>query len=160
MRSRGDGLPFQSAVGTGRFLCMLRQRVAAPTAVHSLWITSAHRGPPGRATPVAGRVIVAREPPAGGSGGRRRTDRGRPAPAPGPASGQGRAVRRRPGADTAADPAQDLPVVGAGRRGWRLTVPGGPVAVEHVLLNDVHGSSLAPARRVRPWIDDRSQVTP
>lgn len=66
----------------------------------------------------------------------------------------------RPGTDAPAEGAQDVPVVRTGRRGRRLTVLSGATAVEHVLLNDVHTSSLAPARRLRPWIDDRGQVGP
>ncbi len=38
----------------------------------------------------------------------------------------------------------------AGERGWHLTVPHGAVAVEHVLLNDVHGPSVNPSAPDRP----------
>lgn len=56
--------------------------------------------------------------------------------------------------------AQDVPVVAAGQRGQCVTVLRRAIAVEHVLLNDVHASSVDPFPALRPWIDGARQTAP
>lgn len=78
-----------------------------------------------------------------------------PSSAAGPARYGGGAAEEAP-----AEVAQDLPVVAAGQGRRRLAVLGRAIGVEHLLLNDVHASSLDPWPRARPWIDLRRQSAP
>lgn len=48
----------------------------------------------------------------------------------------------------------------AGQRGRWLTVLRRAIAVEHVLLNDVHASSVNPFPALRPRIDGPRQMVP